>query len=103
MQYRDAKAGYVKQPGRRAPSIETVQAYDDRAYTSRGGPHVISAGCNCKAAFRPGLVLDPFMGTGTTAVVARRLARDFIGFEVSSKYVAMARERIASAGTRTSA
>lgn len=28
-----------------------------------------------------GVVLDPFIGTGTTAVVAKRLGRNFIGFE----------------------
>ncbi|PIV70166.1 MAG: site-specific DNA-methyltransferase [Euryarchaeota archaeon CG01_land_8_20_14_3_00_38_12] len=32
------------------------------------------------------LVLDPFMGSGTTAVVARKLKRNFIGFEIDKKY-----------------
>jgi site-specific DNA-methyltransferase (adenine-specific) len=41
-----------------------------------------------------GLVLDPFMGSGTTAVVARRLNRKFIGIELNSKYVRMANQRI---------
>lgn len=41
------------------------------------------------------VVLDPFMGSGTTAVVAVKLRRSFVGIEISRKYVQMARERIA--------
>ena len=40
------------------------------------------------------VVLDPFMGSGTTAVVAAGLGRDFIGIEKSEKYCASARERL---------
>jgi modification methylase len=49
------------------------------------------------AASNPGdVVLDPFFGTGTTGAVARRLRRRWIGIERETKYVAVARERIAS-------
>ncbi|MEM7191807.1 MAG: site-specific DNA-methyltransferase [Pseudomonadota bacterium] len=41
-----------------------------------------------------GLVLDPFMGSGTTAVAAKRLGRDFIGIEREPSYARAARERI---------
>jgi site-specific DNA-methyltransferase (adenine-specific) len=41
-----------------------------------------------------GIVLDPFMGSGTTAVVARRTGRRFIGIDVSPEYCEMARNRI---------
>lgn len=40
------------------------------------------------------LVLDPFMGSGTTAVACIKLDRQFIGFEISPKYCKLARERI---------
>lgn len=39
-------------------------------------------------------VLDPFLGSGTTAKMALMNNRDFIGFEVSKEYVGMASERI---------
>lgn len=40
-------------------------------------------------------VLDPFMGSGTTGVVALRHGRKFAGIELNPKYVALARARIA--------
>lgn len=40
------------------------------------------------------IVLDPFMGSGTTAVVAAGLGRDFIGIEKSEKYCESARQRL---------
>jgi DNA modification methylase len=43
-----------------------------------------------------GLVVDPFAGGGTTVVVARRLGRQGIGFEIHEKYVAEALRRIAA-------
>jgi modification methylase len=40
------------------------------------------------------LVLDPFFGSGTTGAVARALHRDWLGIELESKYITMARKRI---------
>ena len=42
----------------------------------------------------PGIVLDPFMGAGTTSMVAAQLARDSIGIELNPEYVEMAGKRI---------
>ncbi len=48
-----------------------------------------------KAGSRQGdVVLDPFMGSGTVGVVAKRLKRNFVGIELNPAYVAMARKRI---------
>lgn len=50
-----------------------------------------------KAASRPGdTVLDPFLGSGTTALVADQLGRHAIGIELNPRYVEMARRRIES-------
>ena len=50
-----------------------------------------------------GTVLDMFMGQGTTAVVARRLRRNYIGIELNPGYVREARERIEESERETGA
>ncbi len=42
------------------------------------------------------VVLDPFMGTGSTGVAARELKRDFIGIEIDEKYFNIAKERLST-------
>lgn len=49
----------------------------------------IQAGCP-----EGGIVLDPFMGAGTTALVARRLKRNYIGIELNQEYLEIAERRI---------
>lgn len=44
-----------------------------------------------------GVVLDPFMGSGTTAVAARRCGRHFVGFELNPDYCAIIEARLQSA------
>lgn len=51
----------------------------------------ILAGCP-----KGGIVLDPFMGSGTTAVVAKKLGRRWIGIELNPEYIKMAENRIAN-------
>lgn len=48
------------------------------------------------------VVLDPFMGSGTTALAAIELGRHFIGFDKSEEYVELARQRIAKAQSQPS-
>lgn len=43
---------------------------------------------------KEGIVLDPFMGSGTTAVASLRLNRRYIGFELNPTYVKNAKERV---------
>ena len=45
-----------------------------------------------------GVVLDPFMGSGTTAQVATRLGRNFIGCELNPKYVELHEMRRTTVG-----
>jgi len=44
--------------------------------------------------FENDVVLDPFMGSGTTAIACIKLNRNYIGFEISKKYCEIANERI---------
>jgi len=43
------------------------------------------------------VVLDPFMGSGTTGAIAKKLGRNFIGIEKDDKYIKFANERIEQA------
>jgi DNA modification methylase len=56
------------------------------------------AACSCDAGAVPAVVLDPFLGAGTTARVADRFARDCIGIELLPKYAAMADRRTREPG-----
>jgi len=71
--------------------------------TNEGMLHTREVGelrrCDCFAPSRPGVVLDPFMGTGTTAVVAKRLGRDFLGIELNPAYVKLATDRLRRDGS----
>lgn len=40
------------------------------------------------------IILDPFMGSGTTAVVAKKLGRRYLGYEIEREYCVMAKERL---------
>jgi len=58
-------------------------------YPERLVKRMIEAGCP-----ENGLVLDPFMGSGTTAVVAKKLNRNYTGFELNPDYKLIAENRM---------
>lgn len=43
------------------------------------------------------LILDPFMGSGTTAVVAKKLGRQYVGFETEKDFITIAENRLRNA------
>ncbi|HPZ74922.1 MAG TPA: site-specific DNA-methyltransferase [Candidatus Pacearchaeota archaeon] len=45
-------------------------------------------------SFKGDIVLDPFMGSGTTAVAALKTDRKFVGYEISKEYIALAEKRV---------
>ncbi len=45
-------------------------------------------------SFKDDIVLDPFMGSGTTAVSALKTNRKFVGYEINKKYIDLAKKRI---------
>jgi len=51
--------------------------------------NILTAGCPPS-----GVVLDPFIGSGTTAIVAKELGMHFIGIDINPEYIKMAEERI---------
>lgn len=45
-------------------------------------------------SFENDIILDPFMGSGTSAIAALELKRKFVGYEISEKYIDLANKRI---------
>jgi DNA modification methylase len=58
-------------------------------------PEELVEPCILAGSARHGVVLDPFIGSGTTAAVAMRLGRNFIAIDCNEKYCEMTRRRIA--------
>lgn len=53
--------------------------------------------CGCEEPnYQPGIVLDPFFGTGSTGLAAHNLGRHIIGIEISDTYIELAQERLSS-------
>lgn len=57
----------------------------------------LSPSCGCPPLREPGLVLDPFLGSGTTAIAAEQLQRNWLGIELNPEFAAAATQRIADA------
>lgn len=58
-------------------------------------PYDLIAPCILAGAPEGGVVLDPFMGSGTTAHTALRLGRQYIGCELNPEYIKLAQQRLA--------
>jgi site-specific DNA-methyltransferase (adenine-specific) len=53
--------------------------------------------CDCDGPSEAGIVLDPFMGAGSTAIAARSMGRDWLGVELSPDFRRLALERLDAA------
>ena len=67
-----------------------------RGKTKACFPEKLPEMCIQLLTYKGDTVLDPFMGSGTTAKVAQELGRNFIGFEISENYCNIANERLKS-------
>jgi len=59
-------------------------------------PYPLELAERCIEATESQIVLDPFMGSGTTAVACQKLNRDYVGIEISKKYCELAEKRLHS-------
>lgn len=88
------KRDYYPSTGRNKRSVWTIATHPfAEAHFATFPPDLITpmvlAGCP-----EGGIILDPFMGSGTTAVVARSFGRHFVGIELNKKYKEMAERRV---------
>ena len=45
-------------------------------------------------SFKEDLILDPFIGSGTTAVASKLLQRNYVGYEINKEYIKLANKRL---------
>ena len=87
--------------GARATNLETVSpngqtpdnAYNTGTFVAREKHTLGFTDCG-HADYRPGIVLDPFMGSGTVAHVARKLGRHAVGIDLNESYLQLAAKRL---------
>ena len=58
-------------------------------------PEKLIEPCILAGSRKGGVVLDPFLGSGTTGAVAKRLGREYIGIDINPRYIEKAEMRIA--------
>ena len=73
---------------------ERLQGKDGRALHPTQKPEEMLKRIIIASSNEGDLVLDPFLGSGTTAVIAEQLKRNWIGIEINKKYVEFAKKRI---------
>lgn len=99
MEQRGNFAGLPLNPGgRNKRDVWTVSTSSFKGAHFAVFPEKLVEPCVLAGCPQGGAVLDPFMGSGTTGVVARRLGRRFTGIELNPEYCAMATQRILAAG-----
>jgi DNA modification methylase len=94
LRQREGDTGYLNPNGRNKRSVWTVTTKPFKEAHFATFPEdlitpMVLAGCP-----KGGLVLDPFMGAGTTAVVARKLGRKYLGIELNVEYIKIAERRL---------
>ena len=96
--YLIAKPGFRLAP--KANAQGCVWRINQESRNPHPAPFPLELASRCIEAVGRGPVLDPFMGSGTTAIAAEQAGLPWIGIEKSPEYVAMARKRIAESRER---
>ncbi len=92
---RNGKTGYSEDGKRNKRSVWTVTTKPFRGAHFATFPKDLIEPCVLAGCPKDGTVFDPFTGSGTTAVVALKNGRNFIGTELNPEYVKIAENRIA--------
>ena len=84
----------IKEPTRRKRSVWNIQVKPYREAHFAVYPPDLIEPCIKAGSEEGDIVLDPFMGSGTTAMVAKSLGRDFIGCELHEDYGNLIQKRV---------
>jgi DNA modification methylase len=90
----DAGNSFVDVPLRTRRDVWTIASEPSREGHYAMYPQKLVLQCLLCGCPEGGIVLDPFMGSGTTAIVARKNNRHFVGCELNPEYVKMAQRRL---------
>jgi DNA modification methylase len=91
---------FVNPDGRNKRSVWTVTTKPFKGAHFAVFPEDLIEPCILAGCPEGGIVLDPFMGSGTTAIVALKHNRNYIGIELNPEYIEIARRRINAVSTR---
>ena len=76
------------------PSVWDLPAENNRTSHTSTFPVELPINCIEATGIERGVVLDPFMGSGTTAIAALKLGHDYLGFELNHSVIDEAESRI---------
>lgn len=89
-----SECAYIDREFRNKRDVWTVPTQPFQEAHFATFPEKLIADCILAGCPENGIVLDPFIGSGTTAVVARKLSRRYIGFEINQEYIGIANNRL---------
>ena len=84
----------IKEPTRRKRSVWNVQTKPYKGSHCAVFPPELISPCILASSEKNDIILDPFMGSGTTAMVAKSLGRYYIGCELHEEYGNLIQERL---------
>ena len=90
--YLIAKPGFKLAP--KANAVGCIWRFNQESNNPHPAPFPVELAARCIESVGEGPILDPFMGSGTTAVAAENLKLSWIGIEKSAAYLDMANKRI---------
>lgn len=85
-------------PVRNKRSVWSVNTKPNRELHFATFPEMLIQPCILAGSKEGGVVLDPFMGSGTTAIVCKKLSRKYIGCELNPEYIKIAEKRLYNLG-----
>ena len=92
--YRDKSTLPVKRNKRDGDGDRAVGGVYQKWMEENPAQITIKPSCDCNKGFKPGVVLDPFAGAGTTGIVANKLNRKAILIELNPDYIKIAQNRM---------
>ncbi len=79
------KSNYTKRESAYQPNNEPTKV-DSTGWKPPNSKTIGFTDCGCNAGFEPGIVLDPFAGRGTALIMAKKLGRHYVGYELKKEY-----------------